>query len=169
MSLLTVGLIPREQGEVMIDKREESLFLSSQKRAEWFKMALAERWYPPRKSIHHWQRHSPTYPAVGSAVEVCVGTCPWDENIVLSWTEVKFKITLMRPSSRSWLCGFILKGLVQDLLSLLLKDGLSLSRVSRVPLCSPLSISWVCVVCSLHLRMMDPRDNTCNFNCSKGS
>ena len=35
-------LTPREQGEVMIDKREESLFLSSQKRAEWFKISLAE-------------------------------------------------------------------------------------------------------------------------------
>ena len=41
----------------------------------------------------------------------------------LSWveTEVKFKITLMRPCSRSWLCGFILNGLVQDLLFLLLR------------------------------------------------
>lgn len=47
---------------------------------------------------------------------------------------------------------------------LLLKDGLSLSRISEVPLCSPLSVFWVCVVCSLHPRMMDPRDNTCNFN-----
>ena len=55
------------------------------------------------------------------------------------------------------MCRFILKGLVQDLLFLLLKDGLSLSRVSGVPLCSPLSVSWVCMVCSLHPRMMDPR------------
>ena len=70
----------------------------------------------------------------------------------LSWveTEVKFKITLVRPSSRSWLCGCILKGLLQDLLFLLLKDGLSLSRVSGVPLCSPLSVFGVYVVCSLH-------------------
>ena len=83
-------------------------------------------------------------------------------------TEVKFKIMLMRPSSRSGLCGFILKGLIRDLL-LLLKDGLSLSRVSGVPLCSPLNVSWVCVVCSLHPCMTDPRDNTCNFKCSRGS
>ena len=46
------------------------------------------------------------------------------------------------------------------------KDGLSLSRVSGVPLCSPLSIFWVCVVCSLHPRIMDPRGNICHFNCS---
>lgn len=51
---------------------------------------------------------------------------------------------------------------------LLLKDGLSLSRISEVPLCSPLSIFWVCVVCSLHPRMMDPRDNTCNFKGEAG-
>ena len=69
--------------------------------------------------------------------------------------EVKFKITLMRPTSRSWLCSFILKGLVWDLLFLLLKDGLSLLRVSGVPLCSPLSVFWVCMVCSLHPCMMD--------------
>ena len=89
----------------------------------------------------------------------------------LSWieTEVKFKITLMRPSSRSWLCGFTLKGLIQDLLFLLLKDGLSLLRIRRVPLCSPLSILWVCMICSLHPRMMDPRGNICNFNCCRGS
>ena len=82
--------------------------------------------------------------------------------------EVKFKITLMRPSSRSWLCSFILKGLIQDLF-LLLKDSLRLSRVNGVPLCSPLSVLWICVVCSLHPRMMDPRDNTFKFNCSRGS
>ena len=33
---------------------------------------------------------------------------------------------------------------------LLLKDGFSLSRVSGVPLCSPLSVFGVYVVCSLH-------------------
>ena len=31
-------------------------------------------------------------------------------------------------------------------------------------MCSPLSVFWVCVVCFLHPRMTDPRDNTCNFN-----
>ena len=60
----------------MIDKRKESLFLSSQKRAEWFKISLTEQGHPPRKSIHHRQRHSPTYPAVGGVVEVRVGMCP---------------------------------------------------------------------------------------------
>ena len=84
--------------------------------------------------------------------------------------EVKFKITLMRPSSRSWLCGFILKGLIWDLLFLLLlKDDLSLSRVSCVPLCSSLNSFWVCVVWSFHPHIMDPRSHTCNFNCSRGS
>ena len=40
------------------------------------------------------------------------------------------------------------EGLIQDLLFLLLlKDDLSLSRVSGVPLHSPLSVFWVCVVC----------------------
>ena len=87
----------------------------------------------------------------------------------LSWVEmeVKFKITLMNPSSRSWLCSFILKGLVWDLLFLLLlKDDLNLSRVSGVPLHSPLSVFWVCVVCSLHLHVVDPGNDTCIFNCS---
>ena len=73
---------------------------------------------------------------------------------------------LMRPSSRSWLRSFILKGLVQDLL-FLLKDDLSLSRVSGVPLHSPLSVFWVCVVCSLHLHVVDPGSDTCNFNCHR--
>ena len=130
--------------------RESSLFLLSQKRAEWFKISLAERWHPPGKSIHHRQRHSPTYPAVGGIVEVHVGMC-----------------TLMRPSSRSWLWGFILKGLVWDFF--FLKDDLRLSRVSGVPLRNPLRVFWVCVVCSFHPRLMDPRGNTCNFNCSRGS
>ena len=31
-------------------------------------------------------------------------------------------------------------------------------------MCSALGVLWVCVVCSLHPRMTDPRDNTCNFN-----
>ena len=137
----------------MIDKRKKSLFLSSQKRAEWFKMSLVEQWHPPEKSIHHRQRHSPTYPTVGGVVEVHIGMC-----------------TLMRPNSRSWSCGFILKGLVPDLLFLLLlKDDLSLSMVSGVPLHSPLSVFWVWVVCSLHLCVMDLRGITCNFNCSRGS
>ena len=61
----------------------------------------------------------------------------------------------MRPSSRSWLCGFILKGLVQDLLSLLLKDDLSLSRVSGIPPHSPLSVFWVGVLYSLHPHVVD--------------
>ena len=123
-------------------------FSVSQKRAEWFKVSLAERWQPPGKSTRHRQRHSPTYTTVGGILEVGMS---------------------MRSSSRSWSCGFILKGLVRDLLFLLLKDGLSLSRVSGVPLCSPLSVFWVCVVCSLHPGMMDPRGNTCNFNCCRGS
>ena len=134
------GLTPRQQGEVMIDKREESLFLSSQKRAEWLKISLAERWHPPG---------SPSITDRGIALHTqqleVLWKSAWEcahEMKTLSWleTEVEFKIMLMRPSSRSWLCGFILKGLIQDLLSLLLKDGLSLSRVSGVPLCSPLSV-----------------------------
>ena len=52
---------------------------------------------------------------------------------------------------------------------LFLKDDLSFLRVSGVPLCSPLSVFWVFMVCSLHLHMIDPRDNTCNVNCSGGS
>ena len=107
---LQVWLTPREQGEIMI---------VSQKRAKWFKISLVERWQPPGKSIHHRQRHSPTHPTVGAIVEVGAGMCMW-----------------MRPSSRSWLWGFILKGLLWDLLFLLLKDDLSLSRVGRVPLCA---------------------------------
>ena len=55
-------------------------------------------------------------------------------------TEVKSKTTLMRPSSRGGLCGFILKGLIQDLLFCrLLKDDLSLSRLSGV-LCAVHSV-----------------------------
>ena len=54
-------------------------------RKEWFKISLAEQWHPPRKSIHHRQRHSPTYPEVGGIVEVRIGMCPWDENIELKW------------------------------------------------------------------------------------
>ena len=52
---------------------------------------------------------------------------------------------------------------------LFLKDDLSFLRVSGIPLCSLLSVFWVSMVCSLHPHMMDPRDNTCNVNCSRGS
>ena len=59
------------------------------------------------------------------------------------------------------------EGLIQDLLFLLLlKDDLSLLRVSGVPLCSPLSVFWVCMVCSLHPHVADPGSDTFNFNCS---
>ena len=59
------------------------------------------------------------------------------------------------------------EGLIQDLLFiLLLKDDLSLLKVSGVPLCSPLSVFWVCMVCSLHPHMADPGSDTFNFNCS---
>ena len=141
----------QESREKLWLTRERKVFFVPEK-AEWFKISLAEWWHPPGNSIHHRQRHSPTHPTVGSIVEVHVGMC-----------------TLMRSSSRSWLCGFILKGLVWDLLFLLLKDDLGLSMVSGVRLCSPLSVFWVCMVSFLHPRMMAPRGNTCNFNCSRGS
>ena len=136
----------------MIDKRKESLFLLFQKRAEWFKNLLVRAVTLARK-VHPSQTEAqPMYPTVGGVVEVGIGMC-----------------MSMRLSIRSSLCGFILKGLIRDLLFLLLKDDLSLLGVSGVPLCSPLSVLWVCVVCSLHPHMMDLRGNTCKFNCSRGS
>ena len=38
--------------------------------------------------------------------------------------------------------------------------------ISGVLLYSPLGVLWVCVVCSLHPRVVDPGSDTCNFNCS---
>ena len=68
----------------------------------------------------------------------------------------------------SWLCDFILKGLVQDFLFLLLlNDDLSLSVVNGVPLHSPVSVFWVSMVCSLHSHVADPGSDTFNFNCSR--
>ena len=58
-------------------------------------------------------------------------------------------------------------GLIQDFLFfLLLKDDLSLLRVSRVPLHNPISVFWVRIVCSLHPHVADPGSDTFNFNCS---
>ena len=101
----------------------------SQKGAESFKISLVEWWQPPGKSIHHRQRHSPTYPTVGGIVEVGIGMC-----------------TLMRPSSRSWLCGFILKELVWIFFSFFLRmvlvsQGTPLvSQVDLVSQGTPLSL-----------------------------
>ena len=39
--------------------------------------------------------------------------------------------------------------------------------VSGVLLYSPLSVLWVCVLCSLHPRVLDPGSETCNLNCRR--
>ena len=85
----------------MIGKREESLFLSSQKRTEWLKS--------PWQSGDAHQR-SPSITDRGIALHTqqleVLWKSAWEcahEMKTLSWleTEVKFKIMLMRPSSRS--------------------------------------------------------------------
>ena len=38
---------------------------------------------------------------------------------------------------------------------------------SGVLLCSLLDILWVCVLCSLHPRVLDPGSETCNLNCRR--
>ena len=99
-------------------ERAKSLFVVPEN-AEWFKISLAEWWHPPGNSIHHRKKHSPAYPTAGGIVEVRVGMC-----------------TLVRPSSRSWSCGFILKGLVQDLLSFFFLRMILVSRRSAGSLCT---------------------------------
>ena len=78
--------------QVLHQENKERLWLTRERKVSVIpeksrvvNISLAERWHPPRRSIHHRQRHSPTYPEVVGVLEVHVGMCPWGENVALRW------------------------------------------------------------------------------------
>ena len=89
----------RRARKVMTGERNESSFLLFQEGAQWYKVSIKKWRYPPGESVHYW--HSPTYPTIGGVVEVHVSMCPRDEDVVPCRTVVRFRVALVRLSSRS--------------------------------------------------------------------